>query len=256
MSEITNNVGNVVNIPIEKLKKASWNPQVQSSETFNNLVQEIEEDGFDEPLLVIVDPDDADMYIIIAGNHRYDGGKVTGMSELPCIIKDWTEDEAKIKAVRRNVIHGDLDERRLSSLVNSMKERKKLTEDEISKKMGFDSREAFYRKYKAEDMKKKEEDRKEAYSHKDIPKELTMVDNVSVVLTEIFGNYEGDSIDRSFLFFMHKKRNHLIVQCDDKLAKTVSKAVESINNAGLDAAEFFDEVLKKAVKEMEKSPKK
>ena len=251
--EIKNNVEDVVNLPIDKLDKADWNPQVQSSETFNALVEEIESDGFDEPLLVIPNPDKKGRYLIPVGNHRYDAAKVVGMTEIPCIIKDWTLEEAKIKAVRRNIIHGDLDERRFSTLVNSIKRKEELTEDMIAKKMGFPNKGEFDRRYRQEEIDKKAKERKEAYSHEDIPKELTMVDNVTVVVNEIFTNYEGDSIDRSYLFFMHKKKMHLIVTCDDSLAKVVSKAVKHINDNEMDAAEFFKAVLEK---ELKAEPKK
>jgi len=250
--EVKNNVEDVVNIPIEKLIKADWNPQVQSTETFNELVAEIESDGFDEPLVVIKHPDKEDRFLIVAGNHRYDAGKVIGMTELPCIIKDWDEEEAKIKAVRRNIIHGDLDERRFSTLVNSIKRREKITEDEVAKKMGFASKGEFDKRYRKEEIEKRAKERKEAYSHDDIPKELQMVDNVTVAVNDIFSNHEGDSIDRSYLFFMYKKKMHLIVTCDDALAKTVSKTVGHINDNSMDAAEFFKAVLEKAVKESSK----
>ena len=61
-----NNVEDVIMVPVEKLVKATWNAQEQSPETFNFLVDEIETEGFDEPLIVIVHPTDAEKYLIIA----------------------------------------------------------------------------------------------------------------------------------------------------------------------------------------------
>ena len=255
MSEIKNNIEAVVNILIDKLDKADWNPQVQSQETFNELVEEVETDGFDEALLVIKNPDKKGRFLIVAGNHRYDAAKVTGMKELPCIVKEWDLDTAKLKAVRRNIIHGDLDERRFSTLVNSIKRKEEITEEMIAKKMGFSNKGEFDKRYHKDEIEARAAARKEAYSHDDIPKELAMVDSVTLLVNEIFTNHSGDSIDRSYLFFMLKKKMHLIVTCDDSLGKVISKTIERINEAGEDAAEFFKKILEKELKSKpEKKP--
>lgn len=40
-------------IPIHRIHPNEWNPNVQTDETFNKLVEEIREDGFDHPLNVV-----------------------------------------------------------------------------------------------------------------------------------------------------------------------------------------------------------
>lgn len=242
-----NNVEDVQVIPIEKLVKATWNAQEESPETFNFLVDEIEKEGFDEPLIVIVHPEDEEKYLIVAGNHRYDAARLNGYDELPCIVKDWDEDTAKIKSVQRNQLHGEVDQHKLKELVNTIRTEKALSDEEIASGMAFINMNDFYAKTQEEEMKKREKEVKEAYSHEDISKELTMVDNISIVLNEIFSNYEGDTIDRNFMFFMHKKKLHLMVTCEDDLAKTLEKAVNHINDNQMDASTFFNDVIGEAI---------
>lgn len=243
-----NNVDDVVMIPMDKLIKAPWNAQEESAEIFNHLVDEIEAEGFDEPLLVITHPDKKDSYLICAGNHRYDAAKLNGMDSLPCIVKDWDEATAKIKSIQRNRLHGQPDYRKEKELINQVKDEKALSDEELAKSMAFKTMDDFYSVYNEETEAAREAEMKEAYSHDDISKELGMVDNLSTVLNDIFSQYEGSTIERSFMFFMHKKKLHLMVTCDDKLSKTLKKAVEHINNEGLDATEYFNTLLEDALK--------
>ena len=244
-----NNVEDVVLIKIEDLVKATWNAQEESPETFSNLVDEIETEGFDEPLIVIKHPKEEDKYLIVAGNHRYDAARLNGYEQLPCIVKDWDEDTAKIKSVQRNQLHGQVDQHKLRELVSSIRATKKISDEELSRSMAFDNMKEFYENVQKVESEKREKEAKEAYSHEDISKELTMVDNLSIVLNEIFSQYEGDTIDRGFMFFMHKKKLHLMVTCDEELSKTLEKTVDHINDNDKDASEFFTEVLNKEIKD-------
>jgi len=242
-----NNIEDVVVIPIENLIKAPWNAQEQSPETFNFLVDEIESEGFDEPLIVIEHPTDGDKYMIIAGNHRFDAARLNGYDNLPCIVKDWDENTAKLKSVQRNQLHGESDVRKLRELVSSVRMEKSLSDEELAREMAFTNMGAFYEQTQ-EEQDKREKEVKEKYSHDDISKELTMVDNISIVLNEIFSQYEGDSIDHGFMFFMHKKKLHLMVTCEEDLSKTLEKTVNHINDNQLEASDFFNEILKDSVK--------
>lgn len=239
--------GEIVKISMDKLVKAPWNAQEESPEIFNILVDEIQDEGFDHPMLVIKHPNkkkaEDGLYMIISGNHRFDAGRISGMEEFPCIIKDWDEVTAKIKSVQRNKLRGEPDFRKMMELINTIREEKTISDEELAKGMAFEDIEKFKKDYyRKEEERKKEKDK--SYSHKDISDELSMVDNVSTILNQIFSEYEGDSIKRGFMFFMHKKQMHLVVGCDDKLKKTIEEAVEYINKNDIDATEYFDKLLK------------
>ena len=240
---IKNNVDDVVSIKLTDLFRAEWNAQQESPETFNSLVEEIEEEGFDEPLIVIKHPDRDSGHLIVAGNHRYDAAKVNGMTEVPCIVKDWNENTAKIKSVQRNNLHGTQDPAKMRELINQIKSTKVVSDDALAKAMAYRSTHEFSEIYNVDEIQKKKEEIKKAYCHDDISKELSMVDNMSVLLNNIFSQEHGTSMERGFLFFMHKKKMHLMVTCDDALEGLLSRVVNDLNKDKLDATEVFKDMI-------------
>lgn len=75
-------------------------------DAFNSLVVSIAEVGILEPLLVR--PNGADTFEVIAGHRRLKASRVAGLAELPCIV---VEDEELVDAIR---IHENVEREELS----------------------------------------------------------------------------------------------------------------------------------------------
>ncbi len=91
----------VVYIPIAQLHPMANNPyNLYSGEKLDEFVESIKEKGILTPL--IVRPKD-NAYEIIAGHNRRNGGELAGLTELPCIIKNVSDDEAIILAIDSNI---------------------------------------------------------------------------------------------------------------------------------------------------------
>lgn len=81
---------------------------------FKELVNEIEADGFDVPIVVIPQADMVGKFVIVDGVSRYYAAQQLGIKALPAVVKKWTPDEVRVKVYRRNLLHGKIGEDRIS----------------------------------------------------------------------------------------------------------------------------------------------
>tara|TARA_B100000809_G_scaffold136637_1_gene134146 strand:- start:435 stop:1304 length:870 start_codon:yes stop_codon:yes gene_type:complete len=236
-------------IPLDNLEENSWNPNEQSEQTFNQLVDEIRTDGFQDPLLVVpkisgkVDPK-KDKFIIIGGAHRYRVALVHSMTEVPCyIMENWDEAEQKLKTVRRNLISGELNEQKFNALVADLSEHHNFELAELPYLLGFDNKKDFDKLIKDTQIEE-EDDLSWAEKEEETSKELEAVDSISDVLNNIFSNY-GDTVPQSFLFFSHKGKSHFMVMMEDELYELMQVAAEGLRASKKDMNEFLLELFRR-----------
>ena len=218
-----NKVSKVVMIPIAELYPNDWNPQVMSQEEFNALVQEIEQDGFDEPIIVC--PKEKGGWTIIAGQHRHEACKVLGFKMIPCVVKtDWDMQVQKIKTVRRNLLRGSIDSARFTKLVNDLHEQYDLSLNQIRDLMGFTNEKEFFEQYKTEEAVKDEAitDLKNQSRQ-----EMNAVQNLSFILNDLISQY-GDTIPNGYVYFFYGTQWILSVSCDKVLEKRLTAMMEAL----------------------------
>lgn len=89
-------------IPIEKLFPFPNHPfQVNNDEKMEEMAKTIKESGVSTPLIVRPRPDGN--YEIISGHRRKFASELAELKEVPCIIRNLTEDEAVIEMVNSNM---------------------------------------------------------------------------------------------------------------------------------------------------------
>lgn len=94
-----------INIPIEKLHDYPDQPFKPYNEAkLAELVKDIEQNGILSPLLV---RQLADGYQILAGHNRKNAGKLAGLEQLPCIIKQVDDAQAVLIVVNTNLNQRD-----------------------------------------------------------------------------------------------------------------------------------------------------
>jgi len=227
-------------ISVDDLHEFEGNPQEQSQDTFNNLIQEIETDGFDEPLQVVKAPDlGSGQYRIVSGNHRYVAARLLDYDELPVIVRDWDDLTARIKLVRRNRLKGDINSQKFTKLINSLSEEEQLDHEVLQEMMGFVNIDD-YMKYFKDDEAKKEKGAHAAT--KEVDTQLKLVDNLSQVLNRLFTDF-GDTVPFSFMFFTYGSKMHLMVQMNDKLKRLTEKITKKCAEDGLDINVVFPGLL-------------
>ncbi|MCH7604951.1 ParB N-terminal domain-containing protein [Patescibacteria group bacterium] len=226
--------GDAVMISIDDLDPNSWNPQVMTDGKFTELVEEIHENGFDEPLQVVAIDDGR--FRIIGGEHRFKAARELDMKEIPCVVKDWDEQRQKLETVRRNLVHGDLDSRKFTSLVNNVAGEHDQDLKEIADGMGFASdMETFDELFKNDlpEANAKEDEKK---VHEDISKRVT--DDLIAAVNQIL-NESGDTVENGFVHFVFRQRPHLMVSMNMDLKKQVEDMAVYAKKNDVDINEFL-----------------
>lgn len=113
MQKIEFPVLNVRMIPIEKIKANDYNPNKVAPPEMKLLKHSIEQDGYTQPVVTFYDQE-ADMYIIVDGFHRYRCAKeYFKLKEVPCTVIDRPIENRVAATIRHNRARG-------THVINSM----------------------------------------------------------------------------------------------------------------------------------------
>ncbi len=92
----------VINIPIKEILDFPEHPfKVKNDEQMQRLADSIKEKGILLPTIVRQKQDGS--YEMISGHRRKRAAQIVGLKEIPCIVKDLTDDEATILMVDSNI---------------------------------------------------------------------------------------------------------------------------------------------------------
>lgn len=229
-------------VNITDVETLPFNPNEQSEATFNELVKDIKEEGFDEPIQIA--PKDIEEYKklkdkydkgfwIVGGEHRYRAVKLLGESDIIASIKMWDMNKIKLMVVRRNRLRGEFNPKKFTQLVNDVAGVTKLSIEDIKRKMGF---------FDDKDWGRLSIDEKGEWSDKykdaikETKRELNAVENLSMILNKLFIEY-GDTLKYGYMFFMFGTKLHLMLQMDkdvqtliDNIIKVQKNMKSDINN--------------------------
>lgn len=99
----------VVNVSIQSLKAGRFQPRHDfSPEALDELAQSIQQNGVLQPILVRAIADHEGEYEIIAGERRWRASLIAGLTEVPVLIRDMTDQEALRIALIENIQRQDL----------------------------------------------------------------------------------------------------------------------------------------------------
>lgn len=97
----------VINIPIEQIHDFPEHPfKVKDDDNMENLVESVSIKGVILPTIVRQKEDGS--YEMISGHRRKHAALRVGLTEIPCIVKDLTDDEATILMVDSNIQREEL----------------------------------------------------------------------------------------------------------------------------------------------------
>ncbi len=96
-----------VEIPVDKIYGFENHPfKVLDDEKMQDLAESIRENGILTP--VLVRPDDEDGYQMISGHRRLHAAKLAGLTVIPAMVREMTDDEAVICMVDSNIQREEL----------------------------------------------------------------------------------------------------------------------------------------------------
>lgn len=102
--------GFLKDIPIEMLHSGTYQPRTEfSEEALASLTKTIEQLGVLEPLIVRASKQHPNKFEIIAGERRFRAAKRAGFLEVPCLISNYTNEQAAQIALIENTCRDELD---------------------------------------------------------------------------------------------------------------------------------------------------
>lgn len=119
-------------IELNKIKPNDYNPNVVSEDMLAKLRAEIGQKGLCEPIIV---RSRGDGYVIVDGEHRWRICRDLGWQEIPCIIQNCDDNEAKIKTLQLNYMRGSAMPIKLAHLIHSLSKEIKL--EDLTKRLPY-----------------------------------------------------------------------------------------------------------------------
>lgn len=124
----------IVEVPISELMSNPYQPRkVFDDEALKELSESIKEHGVFQPIIV---KKSVRGYNIIAGERRAKASRIAGLTTIPAIIRDFTDEEMMQVALLENLQREDLSAIEEAKAYKSIIESMRLTQDELAKKLG------------------------------------------------------------------------------------------------------------------------
>lgn len=207
----------IFDISVTLLVEHAYNPNEQSEKTFDELVERIRRDGFDDPIKVApqyVKGKRTGKFLIIGGHHRVKAAKTLGILKVPAVIREgWDEDRIAIELLADNSLTGKLNPHKFTELFDRLS--KRYDKEQIKQMVGLTEKKAFDALYKrvSDQLPAK------AKAKLDQAKErVNSVEDLSSVLNEIFRD-QGSEVDHSFMILSFGGKKHTYIQIDANTQK-------------------------------------
>lgn len=120
-------------IELNRIVPNDYNPNVVPEDIMAKLRAEIAHKGLCEPILV---RSRGDGYEIVDGEHRWQICRDLGWKEIPCIVKDYGDAEAKIKTLQLNYMRGSVIPIKLAHLIHDLN--KEITVEDLVKRLPYE----------------------------------------------------------------------------------------------------------------------
>ncbi len=121
-----------------KMREVEPNPKqprkVFDKEKLEALASSIREHGVIQPILV--KEEKSGMYTIIAGERRWRAAKLAGLSEIPCVVGEYSPKEIMEIALVENLQREDLNPMEEAEGYEKLMETFSLTQEEVAKRVG------------------------------------------------------------------------------------------------------------------------
>lgn len=127
--------GDVVNeVDISELRANPYQPRKRfDPETLEELVESIKEHGIIQPLVV---RKSIHGYEIVAGERRFRAGKKAGLTKVPVVIRDFTDEQMMEIALIENLQREDLNPMEIANAYQKLMDHFSLTQEELASRVG------------------------------------------------------------------------------------------------------------------------
>jgi ParB family chromosome partitioning protein len=124
-------------VKIEKLLNNPYQPRIETADTaIEELAQVIGTQGFQGVLVARPDPVNRGFYQLTAGHRRRDAAKRAGLSALPVVVRELTDEEMVTLAITENIQREDLTALEEGKIYLLMAEEMGYTHEQIAREVG------------------------------------------------------------------------------------------------------------------------
>lgn len=125
----------IINLPLEKLVSGKYQPRTDfNEESLLELADSIKSQGIIQP--IITRKINGDNFEIIAGERRWRAAKYAGLTEVPVIIRDISDDTALAFALIENIQREDLNPVDQAVALSRLRDEFGMTHKDIAEKVG------------------------------------------------------------------------------------------------------------------------
>ena len=122
-------------LPLREIEPDPGQPRKTfDDETLAELSASIAEHGLLQPIAVRPKPSGG--YLIVAGERRWRASRMAGLTEVPVIVKDVTDEQAMERALVENLQREDLDPVEEAAGIRELMTRCDLTQEQAARKLG------------------------------------------------------------------------------------------------------------------------
>lgn len=123
----------IVNIPISEIRSNPFQPRrAFDEEKLQELAESIKTHGLFQPIIV---KKSIKGYELVAGERRTKAAKLAGYTEIPAIVKDYTDEEMMEVALLENIQREDLNPIEEAEAYDNILKRSLITQEELAKKV-------------------------------------------------------------------------------------------------------------------------
>ena len=125
----------LLSLPIDSIEVSPWQPRVFFEESaLASLAESIRRSGVLQPLTV---EKKADRYRLIAGERRLRAAKMAGLSRVPCLLREETEENAALLALTENLQREDLHYLEEAAAIGRYIRNFSLTQEQAAARLGL-----------------------------------------------------------------------------------------------------------------------
>ena len=124
----------VVELPLSELRPNPYQPRkIFDDEALNELASSIKDHGVFQPIIV---KKTIKGYDIVAGERRYRASKKVGLTTIPAIVKDFSDEEMMNIALLENLQREDLSAIEEATAYKAMLDSYQITQEELANRVG------------------------------------------------------------------------------------------------------------------------
>ena len=128
--------GGVIQVPITQIQPNPQQPRsIMSSEALEELAVSIREHCIIQPLIVSKNPND-EKYTLVAGERRWHAAEIAGLSIVPVIERNVTEQDQLEIALVENLPRADLSPLEMAEAYRTMADNFSMTHEQIAERVG------------------------------------------------------------------------------------------------------------------------